>query len=210
MTLYISNLSPKMSEEIIYELFLQAGPIESVSLKGNFGFVTFEDEESVLYSCSLFEGVRLFDQELKIKPRAGSKYANHHLISVPPYLNGEIPIPSRGHSSGHLSQQLPRFFVTSSPLPNNFPYDGSVLNTPLIATDLPGKYATNYVFNHLSQYHRTVSYNSGSFSQPRSDFNGGLMAPKFHPTNFPPMDSSHQNSSHHLDHLHRSYSSGLN
>ncbi|KAL7054401.1 hypothetical protein AAHC03_026136 [Spirometra sp. Aus1] len=199
-----------MSEEIIYELFLQAGPIESVSLKGNFGFVTFEDEESVLYSCSLFEGVRVFDQEIKIKPRAGSKYANQHLGSVPPYLNGEMSMPSRGYSSGHLSQQTPNFFVASSPLPTQFPYNGSALNTPFLANDVPGKHAKHSVFNRLSHCPRTLSYSSGSFAQMRPDLSGGLMGHKFQPSDFSPMGGFYQNSSGRLGNFHRSYSGGFN
>lgn len=84
-TLYISNLPPDVTDVLIYELFLQAGPVESVTLKGGYGFVTFEDEESVLYSCSLFEGVRLYNYELKIKPRQGSKYADIPIKQYPPF-----------------------------------------------------------------------------------------------------------------------------
>lgn len=84
-TLYISNLPPDISDVLVYELFLQAGPLESVTLKGGYGFVTFEDEESVLYSCSLFEGVRLYNHELKIRPRQGSKFENIQIKQYPPY-----------------------------------------------------------------------------------------------------------------------------
>lgn len=84
-TLYISNLPPEATEALIYELFLQSGPIESVSMKNGFCFVTFEDEESVLYACSIFEGVRLFECQLKVKPRQGSKHLNTMIPSIPPY-----------------------------------------------------------------------------------------------------------------------------
>ncbi|VDN08659.1 unnamed protein product [Dibothriocephalus latus] len=198
-----------MSEEIIYELFLQAGPIESVSLKGGFGFVTFEDEESVLYSCSLFEGVRLFDQELKIKPRAGSKYANQKFTSVPPYLNGGSSMPSRGHghSSDPLGQQVPRLFVAPPPFPNHFPYDANCPNAPLLAPNMYGEHATNSVFSRLSQCRRTLSYGPDSFAQKRSDFNGGSIGQTFPPV-FPPLGGFRQNSSDHVGNFQRSYSSG--
>ncbi|KAH9284196.1 RNA-binding protein 7 [Echinococcus granulosus] len=84
-TLYVSNIPPKATEILVYELFLQAGPVENVSLKDGYGFVTYEDEESVLYACSLFEGIRLYNYELKIKPRQGSKYENYPIKSYPPY-----------------------------------------------------------------------------------------------------------------------------
>ncbi|VDK34020.1 unnamed protein product [Taenia asiatica] len=92
-TLYISNVPPKATETLVYELFLQAGPVEDVSLKDGYGFVTYEDEESVLYACSLFEGIRLYNYELRIKPRQGSKYANHPIKSYPPYTNSQSCSP---------------------------------------------------------------------------------------------------------------------
>ncbi|KAM7535086.1 hypothetical protein Aperf_G00000101666 [Anoplocephala perfoliata] len=98
-TLYISNLPPDVTDVLIYELFLQAGPVESVTLKGGYGFVTFEDEESVLYSCALFEGVRLYNYELKIKPRQGSKYADTPIKQYPPYAFS--PLPSSSLMSEH-------------------------------------------------------------------------------------------------------------
>nr|CDS33872.1 nucleotide binding protein 2 (nbp 2) [Hymenolepis microstoma] len=98
-TLYISNLPPDISDVVVYELFLQAGPVESVTLKGNYGFVTFEDEESVLYSCSLFEGVRLYNYELTIKPRQGSKFEKVPVKQYPPYAfdNQPPPLPEPGY-----------------------------------------------------------------------------------------------------------------
>ncbi|KAF8564613.1 hypothetical protein P879_10242 [Paragonimus westermani] len=84
-TLYIRNIPQDVSEALLYELFLQAGPIETVTIKGNIAFVTFEDEESVLYACSLFEGLQLYGVEIVIRPRAGSKFTNVKIRSVQPY-----------------------------------------------------------------------------------------------------------------------------
>ncbi|VDN96023.1 unnamed protein product [Rodentolepis nana] len=107
-TLYISNLPPDISDVIVYELFLQAGPVESVSLKGGYGFVTFEDEESVLYSCSLFEGVRLYNYELKIKPRQGSKFADIPIKQYPPYaFDNQPPTCSESGYDRHRGYDRP-------------------------------------------------------------------------------------------------------
>lgn len=99
----MSNVPPKATETLVYELFLQAGPVENVSLKDGYGFVTYEDEESVLYACSLFEGIRLYNYELRIKPRQGSKYENYPIKSYPPYTNSQnyssnFPCESREYS----------------------------------------------------------------------------------------------------------------
>lgn len=125
------------SEEIIYELFLQAGPIESVSLKTGFGFVTFEDEESVLYACSLFENVKLFDRELKVKPRSGSKYLESHIASVPPFPRS-VPLT---HFNSSDSSQIRSPF--SSQLPDL---------RCVIQSSHPQSYNRNVFFNSSPNY----------------------------------------------------------
>ncbi|VDM33555.1 unnamed protein product [Hydatigera taeniaeformis] len=85
---------------------MEAGPVENVSLKDGYGFVTYEDEESVLYACSLFEGIRLYNYELRIKPRQGSKYENHPIKSYPPYtcvLSCSPDWPCEFREYSHLS-----------------------------------------------------------------------------------------------------------
>ncbi|TNN13520.1 Cytosolic Fe-S cluster assembly factor NUBP2 isoform 1 [Schistosoma japonicum] len=83
--LYIGNINSKITTELLYELFLQAGPLEDVTVKDTFAFVTFEDEESVPYACSLFEGITLYGRELIIRPRQNSKFQGLRIRSVPPF-----------------------------------------------------------------------------------------------------------------------------
>ncbi|CAH8461726.1 unnamed protein product [Schistosoma turkestanicum] len=85
--LYIGNINSRITTDILYELFLQAGPLEDVTVKDTFAFVTFEDEESVPYACSLFEGVTLYGTELIIRPRQNSKFQDLKIRSVPPYAH---------------------------------------------------------------------------------------------------------------------------
>lgn len=75
-TIWCGNLSDKVTEEILYELFLQAGPVRRVKIPKdkegrqlNYGFVTFKHVESVPYAISLIEGIPLFDRKLNLKPR---------------------------------------------------------------------------------------------------------------------------------------------
>ncbi|KAK4473634.1 hypothetical protein MN116_002986 [Schistosoma mekongi] len=83
--LYIGNINSKITTDLLYELFLQAGPLEDVTVKDTFAFVTFEDEESVPYACSLFEGITLYGRELIIRPRQNSKFQGLRIRSVPPF-----------------------------------------------------------------------------------------------------------------------------
>lgn len=75
-TVWCGNLSDKVTEEVLYELFLQAGPVRRVKIPkdkdGNqlsYGFVTFKHVESVPYAISLIEGISLYDRRLNLKPR---------------------------------------------------------------------------------------------------------------------------------------------
>ncbi|KAG8187430.1 hypothetical protein JTE90_009503 [Oedothorax gibbosus] len=81
-TLYCGNLSEKVTEDLLYELFLQAGPLESVSIpkdkdgrQKNFGFVKFKHSVSVQYAVALMDGVALFGRILRLDVRSGSANA---------------------------------------------------------------------------------------------------------------------------------------
>lgn len=75
-TIWCGNLSEKLTEEILYELFLQAGPIQRVSIPKDregrplsYGFVTFKHESSVQYATQLLNGISLFERRINLKPR---------------------------------------------------------------------------------------------------------------------------------------------
>lgn len=72
-TMWCGNLSEKVTEELLYELFLQAGPLEKVVIitqaNTNFAFATFLHSVSVQYTIRLMEGVKLFGKILKLQPR---------------------------------------------------------------------------------------------------------------------------------------------
>ncbi|XP_043286502.1 splicing regulator RBM11 isoform X2 [Venturia canescens] len=62
-TLWCGNLSNRVTEDILYELFLQAGPLEEVKIPRDrdsrpraYGFVTYKHDESVDYALELYKG----------------------------------------------------------------------------------------------------------------------------------------------------------
>lgn len=73
-TLWVGNVDNKATEEILWELFLQAGPLESVKIpkdfktgrKRNFAFIKFQHKVSVQYVIELMNGIILFDMPLKL------------------------------------------------------------------------------------------------------------------------------------------------
>ncbi|KAJ6646229.1 RNA-binding protein 7 [Pseudolycoriella hygida] len=75
-TIFCGNLSDKVTEALLYELFLQGGPLEKVSHPKDkdgraraFAFITYVHAVSVPYAVSLFQGTQLFNREIKVNPR---------------------------------------------------------------------------------------------------------------------------------------------
>ncbi|EDW11008.1 RNA-binding protein 7 [Drosophila mojavensis] len=79
-TLFCSNLDERVTEEILYEVFLQAGPIESARIpldntgrQRNFGFVTYQHKIAVPYAVELYQGLELFQKKLIIRQQCPEK-----------------------------------------------------------------------------------------------------------------------------------------
>ncbi|RZC40176.1 RRM 1 domain containing protein [Asbolus verrucosus] len=79
-TLWCGNLSDKVTEELLYELFLQVAPLERVRIptdkegrKSDFAFITLKHEVSVDYVVQLLNGTSLYDRRIKLKPRSANQ-----------------------------------------------------------------------------------------------------------------------------------------
>lgn len=97
-TVYCGNISDKVTEELLYELFLQAGPVRRVKIpkdrdgkQMSYGFVTFKHIESVPYAISLLEGISLYERSLNLKPRQRQDHSTDRSISVgdPKQINSD-------------------------------------------------------------------------------------------------------------------------
>ncbi|NP_001006318.2 RNA-binding protein 7 [Gallus gallus] len=82
-TLFVGNLDPKVTEELIFELFHQAGPVIKVKIpkdkdgkQKQFAFVSFKHEESVPYGMNLLNGIKLYGRPINIQFRSGSSHAS--------------------------------------------------------------------------------------------------------------------------------------
>uniref|UniRef100_A0A8V5G9B0 Splicing regulator RBM11 n=1 Tax=Melopsittacus undulatus TaxID=13146 RepID=A0A8V5G9B0_MELUD len=78
-TLFVGNLESRVREEILYELFLQAGPLIKVTIckdkegkPKSFGFVCFKHKESVPYAVALLNGIRLYGRPIRVQFRFGT------------------------------------------------------------------------------------------------------------------------------------------
>ncbi|XP_075532983.1 uncharacterized protein LOC142566098 [Dermacentor variabilis] len=75
-TLWCGGLEPKVTEELLRELFVQAGPVEDVKIPKdnngrtkNFAFVTFVHPESVGYTLALMDGISLYGRRIRLERR---------------------------------------------------------------------------------------------------------------------------------------------
>jgi len=74
-TLWCGGLNDKVTEEVLYELFLNAGPLERVTIpkdrdtkqQKSFGFIVFEHEESVKFAYDLLNGVELHRSKIRLQ-----------------------------------------------------------------------------------------------------------------------------------------------
>ncbi|XP_062868067.1 RNA binding motif protein 11 [Trichomycterus rosablanca] len=70
-TVCVHNLNSSVTEEILYELFLQAGPVQKlVVLRGSdqksLALVSYKHAESVPYAAALLDGIRLYGRPIRL------------------------------------------------------------------------------------------------------------------------------------------------
>ena len=73
-TLYIGNLDTRVSDEILWELFIQCGPLTNVHIPidkikqehPGFGFVEFKNEEDADYAVKVMHMVKLYGKPIKV------------------------------------------------------------------------------------------------------------------------------------------------
>ncbi|CAG6006064.1 unnamed protein product [Menidia menidia] len=82
-TLFIRNLEARVTEELLFELFLQAGPLIKTKIpkdadgkQKTFGFVVYKHEVSVPYAMQLLNGTILFGRNIHVQFRSGSSHSN--------------------------------------------------------------------------------------------------------------------------------------
>ncbi|NXM31815.1 RBM7 protein, partial [Oxyruncus cristatus] len=111
-TLFVGNLDPKVTEELIFELFHQAGPVITVKIPKDrdgrpkqFAFVNFKHEESVPYGLQLLNGIKLYGRPMRIQFRSGSSHAaqDTSLSCSPLGATGAIP-PGMPHPASNCSR----------------------------------------------------------------------------------------------------------
>ncbi|EDW04288.1 RNA-binding protein 7 [Drosophila grimshawi] len=106
-TLFCNNLDERVSEEILYEVFLQAGPIENVRIpldnagrQRNFGFVTYQHKSAVPYAVDLYQGLELFQKKLTIRQQCVEKPKHQQGRSRNPFSQDFATPAAQGNEHG--------------------------------------------------------------------------------------------------------------
>jgi len=100
--LYCGNLSEKVTEDVLYELFLQAGPLESVTIPKDkdgkprrFAFITFKHAVSVPYTMALMNGISLFGKTLQLDNRTGAESEHNPFLEKLNHYQNSLGHPNR-------------------------------------------------------------------------------------------------------------------
>jgi len=81
---FVGNLESRVTEEILWELFLQAGPLEAVHIpkdketgrQKSYGFVSFSHEVSAPYAIRLMDGIPLYGRPISVNHAGQNSNSN--------------------------------------------------------------------------------------------------------------------------------------
>ncbi|XP_063799541.1 RNA-binding protein 7 [Pseudophryne corroboree] len=198
-TLFVGNLDPRATEEILFELFLQAGPATNVKIPKDkdgkskqFAFVNFKHEESVPYGMSLLNGIKLFGRPLKIQFRSGSSHGSGDANSA--------AYSSQGNGS----------FAVNSPAAHDRRHDGNGEYVKY-SEHSPAVPVYQRSYSSLDSLQRQAMMNNFYRSETPHGSSPAMMAqPSFSPSNYTPTQSRYSGSEHSPPHRYDSSSSHRN
>ncbi|TRZ02762.1 hypothetical protein DNTS_002683 [Danionella cerebrum] len=198
-TLFVGNLDPQVTEEVVFELFLQAGPVISVKIPKNnegksklFAFVNFKHEVSVPYALNLLNGIRLHGRMLNIKFRAGSSHNNQGDQS-PGNSQNCRPVNTPGHHGARTPEQ------TGSP-------SYSPPQQPQRSFLHPVALERHAMFNNMCQVQmQQLQQLNGAFQQGMQQMRGNKDWQNPHNRRHSHQDNNNNNNSHHQQHHSNSY-----
>jgi splicing factor 3B subunit 4 len=80
-TCYIGNLDERITDALVWELCIQAGPVVSVHLPKDrvtqavqgYGFVEFRSEQDAEYACNILNGIRMYGKPIRVNKSNADK-----------------------------------------------------------------------------------------------------------------------------------------
>uniref|UniRef100_A0A8C0SFD3 RRM domain-containing protein n=1 Tax=Canis lupus familiaris TaxID=9615 RepID=A0A8C0SFD3_CANLF len=175
--LFVGNLETKVTEEFLFELFHQAGPIVKVKIPNGkpkqFAFVNFKHKVSVPYAMNLLNGIKLFGRPIKIQFRSGSSHASRDVNLLYPqhHLGNSSPTstsPSRYERTVDTMTPSAQIIQKSFSSPENFQRQ-AVMNSVLRQMSYGGKFGSPHLDPSGFSPSHSHSFNQSSSSQWRQD-----------------------------------------
>ncbi|KAL5271188.1 hypothetical protein ACHWQZ_G001732 [Mnemiopsis leidyi] len=82
LTVWVGGLDPQVTTEILWELFVQAGPLLDIKLPVDretgeqrpFAFIAFKHPISGPYAERLFNGIQLFDKTIRVRYKGSQRF----------------------------------------------------------------------------------------------------------------------------------------
>eukprot|EP00976_Prorocentrum_cordatum_P010084 202272-Prorocentrum_minimum.AAC.1 len=80
-TVYVGNLDPQVTEELLWELFIQAGPVINMyvpkdrvtSLHQGYGFVEFRGEDDADYAIKTLNMIKMYGKPIRVNKATSDK-----------------------------------------------------------------------------------------------------------------------------------------
>lgn len=158
-TLWCGGLDPKVTEELLRELFVQAGPLEDVKIPKdstgrlkNFAFITFTHAESVGYTLALMEGVSLYGRNLRLERRPQATVDDTYIDMMKRHYEHVMSRQSRRSIYERFSMAPPSFMMHRQPLPSRFGMDIPVnlpLHLPPVSTPVQHHYVPTPIHTYV-------------------------------------------------------------
>jgi splicing factor 3B subunit 4 len=141
-TIYVGNLDERVTESLLWELFLQVGPVVNVflpkdrisNLQQGYGFVEFMAEEDADYSLKIMNMVKLFGKPIRINKAAMDKETNEPEVGATLFIGNLDPM------------------VDEKLLYDTFSAFGPLLKTPVISRDTNSAEAKGYGFIYYDNF----------------------------------------------------------
>lgn len=137
-TLFIGNIDPKVTETLLYELFIQFAPVRSLNLPKDrvlrthqgFGFVEFKSEPDSEYAIKVLKGVRLYGKLLRIRPVEQNRTNNPGSAAV-----GVIKTSTEADVGAKVFINGLNPLIDEKYLTDTFSGFGSIIKPPTIVRD---------------------------------------------------------------------------
>ncbi|XP_032515137.2 RNA-binding protein 7 [Danaus plexippus] len=162
-TVWCGNLSEQVTEELLYELFVQAGPVEKVIIpkdkdgrQKNFAFITYCHEVSVPYAINLFRGTALFHRTLLLQNRG-------RMALLPPPIRCYGPEASLDfNAQSSVTQQFTDMtdkLKEENPQPVHLPTQRQDMSDKLVVASLQGNWSNrHHPYRSKEKFHNRDDY----------------------------------------------------